>query len=337
MMLIVSFPLKVKYISDKRLQKPWLSSGILKSIKTKANYFKLYKAGLIGSDVNKRYKDMLTTVIRKAKLLHYQNAFSNNQNDIRKTWKLLRGLMGKGVDKKRVISALNIDGNEVTDEKRISENFSEYFSSIASSLDNNIRPCNVDPMQYLNVNLLHSFWLYPTSVVECERIIGKLKNTKYNTNTIPVKLFKRVSPILCEYIVKLINNSFSTGIFPACLKQAIITPIYKSGDKQCMSNYRPISVLPLMSKIFERCVASRLVQYINKHSLISASQFGFREGKSTFDEIENLTEFIYSSLNEKKSYYIGAFIDFSKAFDTVNHAILLDKLTVYGVKGLPYS
>ena len=103
-----------------------------------------------------------------------------------------------------------------------------------------------------------------------------------------------------------------------------------------MCNYRPISVLPLISKIFERCVAIRLVKFLEKHKLLSESQFGFRKGFSTTDAMEQLTERIYSSLNNK-NHAISTFIDFSKAFDTVNHQILLRKLSAYGIRGLPLA
>lgn len=329
-----SFPLKKKYISGKRLQKPWLSSGILKSIKTKAIYFKLHKLGLISTEANRKYKNVLTTVIRNAKIQYYQRAFTNNRNDLRHTWRLVKGLMGQKNCKSRNIASISVDNHSITGGSDIASHFNNYYSRIAGNLDALVVPSNTSPLQYINVNLACSFYLFPVTNRECLDIIGKLKNTKYDINTIPVKLFKKIAPMLSESIVQLINNSFSAGVFPDCLKLARITPVYKSDDRLAMHNYRPISVLPLLSKIFERCVSTRLINFLNKHRLISTCQFGFRQGRCTTDAIEILTEFIYSSLNAKR-HTISLFIDFSKAFDTVNHKILLNKLSSHGVRGLP--
>ena len=132
----------------------------------------------------------------------------------------------------------------------------------------------------------------------------------------------------------MINQSFSSGNFPNPLKIATTIPIFKKGNRQVISNYRPISILPFLSKIFERCLYSRLFNFFFNCNLISPYQFGFLKNTSTQDAILNLIENIYSSLNDKL-HSINIFIDFSKAFDTLNHLILLRKLDRYGVRGLP--
>ena len=137
-------------------------------------------------------------------------------------------------------------------------------------------------------------------------------------------------------IATLINDSFTSGVFPSKLKCAHITPIHKSGDKKLTCNYRPISVLSWVSKIFERVIYTRIVDFANRNTLLSPAQFGFRAGMKTVDAIMKLTEFIYSSL-DKKSYCLGVFVDLRKAFDTVNHHVLMQKLYLYGIrdKGVP--
>ena len=113
-----------------------------------------------------------------------------------------------------------------------------------------------------------------------------------------------------------------------------MTPIFKSGESTNVSNYRPISVLPLFSKLFERCMCSRLVEFVNRFSLVSPKQYGFQKGKSTIDALVDLTEYIYAALNDKK-HCLSIYVDLRKAFDTVSHEILLRKINQYGVRGLP--
>ena len=145
---------------------------------------------------------------------------------------------------------------------------------------------------------------------------------------------KKITNILASPISYLINHYFSSRIYPDSLKFVNLTPIFKNGDKKYASNYRPISGLPLLSKIFEKAIAARILNFSTKNSIFSKNQFGFQQKKSTCEAITILVEHIYSSFNDKKDS-IGLFIDFKKAFDTVNHKILVDKLRVYGIRGLP--
>ena len=123
------------------------------------------------------------------------------------------------------------------------------------------------------------------------------------------------------------------GKFPDVLKLAQVTPVFKKDDDKCMSNYRPIAVLPIFSKVFEKVLCVRLMDFFTKNNIISPLQYGFQRSVSTTHAIQMLTNEIYKSLN-KREHNLSIFIDICKAFDTVNHSILIRKLQYYGVRGV---
>ena len=148
----------------------------------------------------------------------------------------------------------------------------------------------------------------------------------------PIKLIIANRDILSPVICNLVNQSLNTGIFPDSFKIAQIVPIFKRGDSRTPSNYRPISILPYLSKIFEKIIYFRLAYHLAVNEILSPYQFGFRKNISTVDALIHFTEMIYDALNNKNCC-LNVLVDYSRAFDTINHAILLRKLERYGVRG----
>ena len=151
---------------------------------------------------------------------------------------------------------------------------------------------------------------------------------------IPVRVFKQIHDIIAHSMLELINLFFNARIFPNIFKCAKVVPIFKNGNPQLVSNYRPISILPILSKVIEKCIASRMFQNLAKFNIITDKQYGFLKGKSTTDAFIEFTERAYSSLDNKE-HCVTLFLDLRKAFDTVNHTILLNKLENYGIRGPP--
>ena len=137
---------------------------------------------------------------------------------------------------------------------------------------------------------------------------------------------------LCAPLKHIFDLSFENWIFPDSLKIAKVTLVYKSGDNSSLSNYRPISVLPCFSKMLERIMYRRLYSYLQENKILYSKQFGFQTGHSTDHAIIQLVEQIYENFEENK-YTLGVFIDLAKAFDTVDHKILLRKMEIYGIGG----
>ena len=141
---------------------------------------------------------------------------------------------------------------------------------------------------------------------------------------------------ISEQLADLFNLSFTTGTFPTLLKTAKIIPIHKKDSKSNFTNYRPISLLSNLDKILEKLMYSRLSTFLNIKDIIYPLQFGFRQNYSTSHALIHLTETIKEALDQGK-YGCGIFVNLQKAFDTVDHNILLGKLKHYGITGVGYS
>jgi len=163
--------------------------------------------------------------------------------------------------------------------------------------------------------------------------INFLKNN-YSTgpDNIPAPVIKHVKFAIASPLSYIFNLSCAKGIFPEKLKLARVLPLYKKGSIDDMLNYRPISLLNNFSKVFERTVYNKLINFLDKFNILYSKQFGFRKGHSTTYALFEAVNFIKSEINSKK-HVLGLFLDLSKAFDTCNHEILLSKLDHYGIRG----
>ena len=179
-----------------------------------------------------------------------------------------------------------------------------------------------------------SLFLQPIDEIElCNTVKLLPRNKAPGHDEVSASVVKSVIMNIAKPLTHIFNLSFCIGKFPNQLKLAKVVPIFKSDDRLLVSNYRPISVLPVFSKILEKLMYNRMIGFIEKHNILSSSQFGFREHHSTSMALVKLLDKITREL-DNKCYSIGIFLDLSKAFDTIDHNILLDKLQCYGFRGI---
>ena len=173
--------------------------------------------------------------------------------------------------------------------------------------------------------------LEPTNEEELTAIIDSLKYVGAGVDKINAKLFKLSYKSILKPILHLFNSCLESGTFPLSFKIAVIKPIFKSGDRQEVSNYRPISILPFMSKILEKLIYCRLINHLDDNHIILDNQFGFQKNKATYMPILLLQDTI-TRVFEEGEFALGLYLDIKKAFDTVNIRLLLNKIYKYGIR-----
>ena len=280
----------------------------------------------------KKYRNKLNQLIRSAERKHFHDILLEHKSDLKKSWQVIKAVINKRKytpinTKFKVNDATTNDGNVIANK------FNKFFVNVGTVLAKSIPSTDRNPVDYLQQDVITNLYFDPTTEYEISKIIGSLKDSASGWDDLTSNMIKHVKDSITVPLVHICNRSFVTGIFPSELKIANVVPIYKSGDEMVFSNYRPVSVLPVFSKLLERLVYNRLISHINDNKLLYEYQFGFQKGKSTHLAIMMLVDKITEALDQGESV-VGVFLDFSKAFDTVDHNILLQKMNRYGICGV---
>ena len=321
---------------QKQKQKPWITEGMLNSI-TKKN--KLYKKFIKTKEriyyiQYKSYRDTINHLIRKNKRNYYKNFFKTNINNTKKIWSGINTLTNRQSRNKSENICLNINKEMVSDPVEVANHFNKFYTTIAKKLVDKLNNNKTSFQEYLQFPNEKSMFIQPTCKEEIGDIIKSIESNKSpDIYGLPPKLIKLAANSLSDILADIFNSSFENGVFPQLLKSACVIPIFKSGSRMVMSNYRPVSLLPILSKIIEKLMQNRLMKFLIENKILYEHQFGFQKDKSTTLAILDMCNKITDSF-ENKEVACNIFLDFAKAFDTVNHNILISKLEFYGIRGL---
>ena len=203
----------------------------------------------------------------------------------------------------------------------IANKFCDYFTNIGPNLASKTPSTNSSPKDFLSSALSESISLQPLTVGELNNIVKSFNANKApGHDNISMKIIHRSFQNIAQPLVTIINTSLSTGVFPESLKIAKVIPVFKADDPALFSNYRPISILPAFSKLFEKVMYNRVINFLNLHNILYSKQFGFRNNHSTAFALIDLINNISSAIDRNETTF-GIFLDLSKAFDTINHAL----------------
>ena len=318
--------------------KPWITNAIITSIK----YRDQLKKKTIKNRNNeliinryKTYRNNLKKVINEAKARYYREIVNNNRNNMKKIYNIISEATNSNTQKNNDnINILDSNNNNrpFDNTKQMANYCNDYFINIGKQMATKITP----PKNYRyhnNPRTTKTMFLRPVEKNELILHIASLKNNSSpGYDDISSKLIKDFHNYIINPLIHVINLIFLQGIVPNDFKKSIVVPIYKSGNKTEIGNYRPISLITTFAKIFEKCLKERLFDFLLKNKILHVNQFGFQRDISTNHAIFKVVDCIKSDLDKNRKC-IGVFLDLARAFDTVPHKKLLKVLEQSGIRG----
>ena len=334
-------PKRIKKFNKRRHKKErWMTDELLEQVIKKNEMYVDWKTTPIThpdyEQVKLRFKGyekIVSKGIDKEKKDYFDRVFVAYKSDMKKTWQVISETLSRNKKSHEMPSVFNHEGHELADSVEIANAFNTYFANIGKHLSSQIDQSDTNA----------DYKLYFTSPTE-EKMRFKCITTDYTMKAIEGleskkssghdgisnTLLKVIKASISQSLTIIINQMLTTGIFPDTFKVSKVIPLYKKGDSSLLVNYRPISLLPTISKIFEKVIHDQLYDYFDKYNLLAEQQYGFRKQHSTEYAAVKLIDHVSKEMENGKTP-TNVYIDLSKAFDTLTYDILLFKLKYYGV------
>lgn len=286
-----------------------------------------------------RYRNFCNELLKKLKISYESSQLEANSKNPKGLWNTIRNICNFQTKNTQALDLITAGNDPVDALNECNTYFATVGQNLASTIMENSGNTEEASIRKTKLNNItpNSFFMQPTDAIELDGIIRQLKQVSApGLDGLNNQLIKSTKLLIIHPLVHIFNLSLSTGCFPDCWKVASVSPIHKSGPKTNPGNYRPISLLSNLSKLLEKLVNKRLVSFLESYGLLSDRQFGFRQRQSTEDAVTLLTNFISKYLDNGLSC-VGVFLDLAKAFDTVSIPLLLKKMEIIGIRGLPLS
>ena len=315
-----------------KIIKPWMTPGLVRCIRNRDRLHKKTKASpdnVILSTTYTRYRNYLNRLLKKMKRSHDKNELLKAKNNTKATWKAIKGIIHQSSPPQAPKALLC-----PTDTEMSINRVNDFFVSVGENLASKIKNTSGSQEHPARPAQCNSLVLEPVDIAQVKGVIDNLRGdcaTGYDN--IPASLLKQSSAALAIPITHICNRAIESGTFPNAFKKAVVHPIYKSGNRSNVTNYRPISVLTSLSKVLEKVLNKCLVTYLTKYKMLAGNQYGFRLGVSTEDAVLDLSKAVVDKLDKGLKCY-GVFLDITKAFDSVSVPLLISKLEHIGIRGM---
>ena len=321
-----------------RESQPWITSGLKRCIKKQCELYKSYleaSANIQKKEAYKKYKACLQKVIRNCKRMHYSDSCEKYRNNTKQLWEIINKILKRENHKTNITECLEINDIKCYEAQEIADELGKHFSNIGKLYANKTKNPEKTTDHYISKidSNCKTMFLNPTNCTEVEYVIDKLKN-KHSSgrDNISNFLIKKLKNVIVLPLTIIINKSLQEGHFPSRMKTAEVVPLHKGKERSNKNNYRPISLLLTISKILEKIVYTRTYTFMEKTNQFYEGQYGFRTKHSCENAVQNLLSDIVKGESLNKITKV-IYLDLSKAFNTLSHPILFQKLYRYGIRG----